>query len=201
MFECSPPRHSTPVRPAAVTTAELHEWLADLTFLDEDVTDAERIEQLRGLEELKAATAAAQARVTAALDESVRAERAARGVPAAERARGIGAQVALARRDSPNRGGRHLGFARALVDRDAAHPGGAHRRGALGVAGDPAGPRDRMPVPGGPRPGRCRACADPATLAGLGDRAVGDAARRAAYRLDPQAAVDRANGAPSPSGA
>ena len=42
-----------------------------------------------------------------------------------------------------------------------------------------------------------RLCADPAILAGLGDRAIGEAARRAAYRLDPQAAVDRAKRAES----
>ena len=144
-----------------MTTADLQDWLAGLALLDEDVTDAERIEQLRALEELKAAAAAAQARVTAALDESVRAERAARGVPAAERARGIGAQVALARRDSPNRGGRHLGFARALVT-EMPHTLAALTDGrALRVAGDPAGPRDRLPVPGGPQPGRCRALRRP----------------------------------------
>ncbi len=83
-----------------MTTEELHDWRAGLALLDDDVSDAERIDQLRALEELKAAASAAQARVTADLDESVRAERAARGVPASERARGIGAQVALARRDS-----------------------------------------------------------------------------------------------------
>jgi hypothetical protein len=98
MFEWSGDQHSTPVRPAAVTTAELHDWLAGLAVIEEDVSDDERIEQLRGLEGLKAA---AQVRVTAALDESVRAERAARGVPASERARGIAAQVALARRSPP----------------------------------------------------------------------------------------------------
>ena len=92
MFEWSGDAHSTFVRPTAVTTEELHDWLAGLALLDDDVSDAERIDQLRALEELKAAAAAAQARVTADLDESVRAQRAARGVPGAERARGIGAR-------------------------------------------------------------------------------------------------------------
>ena len=44
-----------------------------------------------------------------------RAREAAAGVPAAKRGRGLASEIALARRDSPNRGGRHLGFARALV--------------------------------------------------------------------------------------
>ena len=77
--------------------------------------DAERVEQIRALEELKAAASAAQARVSADLYASVSAARAARGVPAAERGRGVAAQVALARRESPSRGSRHLGLARALT--------------------------------------------------------------------------------------
>ena len=40
---------------------------------------------------------------------------AAAGVPAARRGRGVASEIALARRDSPARGGRHLGFAKALV--------------------------------------------------------------------------------------
>ena len=37
------------------------------------------------------------------------------GCRAAKRGRGVASEVALARRDSPVRGGRHLGFAKALV--------------------------------------------------------------------------------------
>ncbi|HEX4700134.1 MAG TPA: hypothetical protein VH857_12345, partial [Actinomycetes bacterium] len=77
--------------------------------------DAEVIELIRALEELKAAAAAAQARVSAGLYASMAAAHAARGVPAAERGRGVPAQVALARRESPSRGSRHLGLARALT--------------------------------------------------------------------------------------
>jgi hypothetical protein len=36
-------------------------------------------------------------------------------MPAARRGRGIASEIALARRDSPARGNRHLGFAKALV--------------------------------------------------------------------------------------
>ena len=183
-----------------MTTADLRDWLAGLAFLDDDVTDAERIDQLRALEELKAATAAAQARVTAGLDESVRAERAARGVPASERARGIGAQVALARRDSPSRGGRHLGFARALVT-EMPHTLAALTDGALSEWRATLLVRETACLS---RDDRSRVdaelCADPTTLAGLGDRAVGEAARRAAYRLDPQSAVARTNRAESERG-
>jgi len=197
MFEWVGGSHSAAVRPTAVTTTDLKDWLAALAALDADVSDAERIQQLRALEELKSAAAAAQVRVTADLDESVRAERAARGVPASERGRGIGAQVALARRESPNRGGRHLGFARALVN-EMPHTLAAVTDGGLSEWRATLLVRETACLSRKDR-GRVDAelCADPATLAGMGDRAVSDAARRAAYRLDPQAAVSRASRAQS----
>ena len=51
-------------RRAALTTAELRGWIGRLANLDERVDDRERVDQLRLLEELKGAAAAAQARVT-----------------------------------------------------------------------------------------------------------------------------------------
>ncbi|BAH50161.1 hypothetical protein ROP_19140 [Rhodococcus opacus B4] len=45
----------------------------------------------------------------------VREDRQARRLPRAEWDGGIASQIGLARRESPNRGGRHLGFARAVV--------------------------------------------------------------------------------------
>ncbi len=72
-------------------------------------------DRLRALEELKAAAGAAQARVAAALDASVRAAHARAGLPTEKQGIGVGAQVALARRESPARGGRILGFAKALT--------------------------------------------------------------------------------------
>ena len=90
-------------------------WLDDLSRVDEDVPDAERIDRIRRLEELKSAAAAAQARITVAFDRSQRAEQEAAGVAARKLGSGVAAQVALARRDSPAKGGQHLGLARALV--------------------------------------------------------------------------------------
>ncbi len=77
--------------------------------------EASLVERIAELERRKSAAAAEQARVTADLDAARRAREAADGVPAAKRGRGLAAEIALARHDSPNRGGRHLGFARALV--------------------------------------------------------------------------------------
>ena len=51
---------------AATTTAQLRGLIAMLGRLDVDVPDAELVERIRALEELKAAAAAAQARTTTA---------------------------------------------------------------------------------------------------------------------------------------
>lgn len=71
------------------------------------------IDQIRGLENLKSAIVAVQARAAVAFDLAQRAEQAEAGVPASERGNGSGTQVALARRESPNRGSRLLGLAKA----------------------------------------------------------------------------------------
>ena len=96
-----------------VTTAELEAFVSRLAVVDRD--DAGRVDQIAALERVKAAAAAAQARVSVDFDASQREVHAAQGVPARKRGAGVGAQIALARRDSPVRGSRLLGLARALV--------------------------------------------------------------------------------------
>jgi hypothetical protein len=85
--------------------------LADLEGAD----DAQRIDLISELESLKGAASAAQARLAVAFADSQEAVQAAAEVTARERGRGVAAQIALARRESPHRGSRHLGFARAMV--------------------------------------------------------------------------------------
>ena len=157
-----------------------------------DVTDAERVERIRALEELKAACAAAQAREAAALDVSVRAAEASAGVPTAQQGRGVGAMVALARRESPHAGGRYLGLARALVG-EMPHSLAALSAGALSEWRATLLVRETacLSVEDRARVDR-EVAGDPARLDGLGDRALAAAARRAAYRLDPLAATARA---------
>jgi hypothetical protein len=98
-----------------VTAETLRSWIAGLACLDRRVEDAERVTQLELLERLKSAAAAAQAVVTVDFAASQRAEQLAAGVPAGRAGAGVGAQVGLARRDSPFRGGRYLGLAQALT--------------------------------------------------------------------------------------
>nr|MCW1960371.1 HNH endonuclease [Mycobacterium sp.] len=85
----------------------------DLTVFDPGGAESELVDGIAALERLKAAAAARQARLAAALDASRRAAEAEIGMPAERRGRGVAAEVALARRDSPARGGRPLGFAKA----------------------------------------------------------------------------------------
>ena len=65
---------------------------------------------------MKSAAAAAQARATALWSAKRRAAEARAGVPVAKRGRGLAAEVGLARHDSPQKGDRHLGLAKALVN-------------------------------------------------------------------------------------
>lgn len=154
--------------------------------------EAALVERIAELERGKSAAAAEQARVTADLDAARRAREAAEGVPAAKRGRGLSAEIALARHDSPNRGGRHLGFARALVH-EMPYTLAALECGTLSEW------RATLIV----RESAClslvdrrtldfRMCADQSALEGLGDKRIEADAKSIAYELDPQAVVDKA---------
>ena len=154
--------------------------------------EAELVDGIAALERLKAAAAARQARLAAALDAARRAAEAAAGVPAQRRGRGVAAEVALARRDSPARGSRHLGFAKALV-KEMPHTLAALEVGALSewratiVVRESAclDVEDRRRLD-------AELCSDLKGLDGVGDAALAAAAKAIAYRLDPHAVVDRA---------
>ena len=62
-------------------------------------SDAERIDLIGALESLKAAAAAAQARLAVEFADSQEAAQAASGVPARDLCSGVASQIALARRD------------------------------------------------------------------------------------------------------
>ncbi len=85
-----------------------------LARIGEGSDDAERIDLIRALEELKCSAEAAQAVLTAAFDRSQREAEARAGVPEERQGRAVAAQVALARRESPHRGRQHVGLAVVL---------------------------------------------------------------------------------------
>jgi len=102
----------------------------ELAAVDPRADQAALIEQIAWLERVKSAATAGQARAAAALDAKRRAAEAAAGVPTAKQGRAVAGEVALARRDSPARGGRHLGLAKALVH-EMPHTLAALESGAL----------------------------------------------------------------------
>ncbi len=156
-----------------------------------DAGESELVAGIATLERLKAAAAARQARLAAALDAARRSAEAAIGMPAARRGRGVAAEVALARRDSPARGSRHLGFAKALVH-EMPHTLAALEAGVLSewratiIVRESAcldvDDRRRLDA---------ELCSDVTELDGVGDAALAAAAKAIAYRLDPHAVVDR----------
>ena len=163
-----------------------------LAAADPHADEAALIEQIAWLERVKSAASAGQARAAAALDEKRRADEAAAGVPKAAQGKGLASEVALARRDSPVRGGRHLGLAKALVH-EMPHTLAALECGALSewratlIARESAclEVEDRRRLDAEP-------CADVSKLDGMGDARITAAAKEIAARLDAQAVVDRA---------
>lgn len=148
-------------------------------------------ELLTGLEELKATAAAIQARASVALAEVLVAEQRAGGVPAARLGRGVGAAIAVARRESPHAGDRWLGFAKAITA-EMPHTLALLSAGVLSeyratlLVRETAclSREDRAAVD-------AQVCADPAQLATWGNRRIAAEARRIAQRLDPASSVER----------
>ena len=156
-----------------------------------DLSEVELVEVLRAAEEEKCRLEALQVELTARLDEVVRRRHDAAGVRAEKQGAGVASQVALARRESPNRGARHLGLAKVLVA-ELPHTLAAMRAGwctewrATLMARETAclSLEDRRRVD-------AELMADPATTEGWGDRRLVAAARARAYELDPHAALKR----------
>ncbi|MCH9667835.1 MAG: HNH endonuclease [Actinomycetia bacterium] len=160
--------------------------------IDPGAGEAQLRAQVEALERVKSAAAAAQARAAAAWAATRRAAEAAAGVPAAKRGRGLAAELALARREAPTRGGRHLGLATALVN-EMPHTLAALESGVLSEW------RATLIV----RESAClsvehrrtldaRLCGEPSRLHGWGDKRVAAEARKIACELDVAAVVDRA---------
>ncbi|OBK34472.1 HNH endonuclease [Mycobacterium sp. 1165196.3] len=158
----------------------------------ESSEEAALLARIAAQERAKSAAAADQARAAAALDALRRANEAAAGVPVAQRGRGVASEIALARHDSPARGGRHLGFAKALVH-EMPHTLAALESGRLSewratlIVRESAclDVEDRRALD-------AELCGDGSSLDGMGDARIAAAARAIAYRLNAQAVVDRA---------
>lgn len=173
-----------------VDALSLSEIVAMIGNLRQDVDDAERIERIALLEQIKSAAGAAQARETAAFAASQQEEQVARGVPYERSRQGIAGQIGLARRCSPFNASRAVGWSKILVDELPATfaslaAGRTTEWRAMLVARETAWlsreHRTLVDAEVGPR------------LEQWGDRRVESETRKIAYRLDPHGAVERAN--------
>src|ERR1700712_613302 len=175
----------------SVAESSIESMFEELLEMPPDADEAALIARVAELEKLKYAAAAGQARLTVAFAAARAAREEAAGMAKARRGGGMASEIALARRDSPNQGGRHLGFATAL---GVEMP---HTLAALG-SGVLSEWRATLIV----RESACltvedrrtldaELCGDPATLDGWGDARIAAEAKKIAYRLDPHAVLER----------
>lgn len=179
----------------SLSVADLKDWASQFESALPDgrnaEADAERIDLLRSLEELKGTIEATQAHLAVALDASQRAQQAAAGVPTAQRGRGVAAQIALARRESPHRAGILLGLAK-ILHAEMPHTLAAlsagrlteHRATILVRETACLSLEDRTSVD-------AELCAEPETLDGVGTGALIGRLRARAAELDAAAVVRR----------
>lgn len=171
------------------STAQAVAFRALLAGLDTTGSDAEWIDEITALEQLKSAISARQARLTDAFATRHRAHLIENGMATADARRSVCSQIALARRDSPHRGSRHVGLAHTLVHEmprvlQVMERGEGSEWRATLIARETA----HLSV-------EHRAQIDAAIadyLSGWSDQHTAQQARGWAHRLDPDGAADRA---------
>ena len=163
-----------------------------VAVLPAPATSVGLIDEIRELEDLKSAIAARQARHAVTFDVLQRREQADAGLPAEQLGAGVGAQIALARRESPAKGGRLLGLAKALVT-EMPHTLAALETGWLNEWRATLLVRETACLSASDRAAVDEELSpDAGTFSGAGDQAIIAAARAAAYRRDPRSVTQRA---------
>jgi hypothetical protein len=153
---------------------------------------ARLIDEIRALEDRKSALAARQARLSVVFDQLQRRKQSDAGIPADQLGAGVAAQIALARKESPAKGNRLLGLAKALVT-EMPHTLAALEAGQLNEWRATLLVRETACLSAADRCSVDEELApDEGTLAGVGERTLVAAARSAAYRLDPRSVTQRA---------
>jgi hypothetical protein len=181
--------------PSIAQSTQLHCWLTAASGISgKGSREAELLERIGALEELKAVAAAEQARLTADLYVERSRREAAEGVPAAQRCAGLGTEIALARRVSPHQGNRHLGVALALT-RELPRTLAALSAGQISEWRATLVVRETAVLSSSHRTEVDRQLARHLSGSGWGDRQVANEARRIGYRLDPGSAIRRVRGA------
>lgn len=160
-------------------------------------SDAERVDVLRALEELRSAVSAVQASVALAVDATARATEAKAGVPVERRGRDVPVRLGLALRESPARARSFLGAAR-VWHTEMPHTLAALRSGRLSPWRATVLVRETAHLPVQAREQvDAEICGEPERLDSLGTAALTARVKRRACELDPAAAADRARRAES----
>ena len=175
----------------APSVAEIEAFLQRLAADAPESDDAVRIDRIAALETLRAAAEAAQTEAVADFVVSQRRSAAERRVPSVRRDRGVGAQVALARRVSPTRGQQHVALAMVLRV-ELPHTRAAHRAGRIDAFKATLIARETACLTAEHRAlVDEQLCADPTTVERLSPRQLVGRLHRAAAELDPAAVVGR----------
>ena len=178
---------------AGVPAATVQDVIDAVRSIEVRADSAGQIEQLSGLQHAKAAIAGMEARIAVAFDGNQRLAQAEAGVPASDQGQGVAAQVALARGESPSRGSRLLGLAKALVT-EMPHTLAALDTGQLSEWRATLLVKETACLTAADR---CAVdeelAADAGTFSGAGDRTVVAAAKAASYRRDPRSVTQRAS--------
>jgi Domain of unknown function (DUF222)/HNH endonuclease len=170
------------------STTDLAAMAGVLERLGPAADDAERIDRIRLLEELKSVVCAAQAKETVSFAASQKGAQVDAGVRAKDVGKGVAAQVALAKREPPARARRYVGWAQILTTElpetyAALWDGRISEWRAQIVARETgwlsAEHRAAVDQELGPR------------LESLGDRQIEAEAKKSAYRLDPHGYLAR----------
>ena len=172
-----------------LSAADLAGWVQKLAVMDVRGGDVERIDRIRELERVKSACAAAQAVLTVAFVQSQTAGLSTKRARDERVRRSVSGQVAVARRESPFRGGRHVGLATVLTT-EMPNVFAALRSGVISEWGATLVVRETA----------CLEVADRwrvdaelvGQLGGLSEKQVALAAARIGQRLDPGQYVARA---------
>ncbi|MDR7251522.1 hypothetical protein J2X46_000494 [Nocardioides sp. BE266] len=177
--------------PAAAAIAALRGELRSILDSPGAVQQAELVDAIGELETLGRVVTAAQAELTARLDASLTREQEEAGARPEEIGRGVGHVVALARRESPHRGRRHLSLAR-IVPTELPHTWAAWKSGHIDEWGATVVARETACLPREHRAAVDEAVAgDADALAQLSPRQLMARLRSETEARDPGACVAR----------
>jgi hypothetical protein len=175
---------------SVMRTEDIQALTRTMSQVDRELSDQERIDQIRALEQLACAARAAQGTLSDDFDASMRQHAAERGVPKERQGRGIAAQIAFARRESVHKGEQHLALAKTLPEMP--YTQAAFAQGRISEWKATLMLRQTACLSRQDRAKVDREIAgDPDRIEGMGEREAANEADKVAYKLDPRSFVER----------